>query len=127
MHSVPITIPGAPHNFTLTYIHSQLSSFAYSTNRSTIDHLVRFDTYIRKALAEGYRIVAVFFDIEKASDMAWRYGVMKDLTGAGLSGDMSSTKYQLTGGPQSSTLSVTLLDVKINSLAKVIPTYVFSS
>ena len=31
MHSVPITIPGAPHNFTLTYIHSQLSSFAYST------------------------------------------------------------------------------------------------
>ena len=28
MHSVPITIPGAPHNFTLTYIHSQLSSFA---------------------------------------------------------------------------------------------------
>ena len=24
MHSVPITIPGAPHNFTLTYIHSFL-------------------------------------------------------------------------------------------------------
>ena len=34
MHSVPITIPGAPHNFTLTYIHSQLSSFAYSTMHS---------------------------------------------------------------------------------------------
>ena len=31
MHSVPITIPGVSHNFTLTYIHSQLSSFAYST------------------------------------------------------------------------------------------------
>ena len=31
MHSVPITIPGAPHNFTLTYIHSLLSSFAYSS------------------------------------------------------------------------------------------------
>ena len=30
MQSVPITIPGAPHNFTLTYIYSQLSSFAYS-------------------------------------------------------------------------------------------------
>ena len=31
IHSTPITIPGAPHNFTLTYIHSQLSYFAYST------------------------------------------------------------------------------------------------
>ena len=31
MHSIPITIPGAPHNFILTYIHSQLSSLAYST------------------------------------------------------------------------------------------------
>ena len=31
MHSTLITIPGAPHNFTLTNIHSQFSSFAYST------------------------------------------------------------------------------------------------
>ena len=35
MHSVPITVPGAPHNFSLTYIHSQLSSFAYSTKLTT--------------------------------------------------------------------------------------------
>ena len=31
MHSTHISIPRAPHNFTLTCIHSQLSSFAYST------------------------------------------------------------------------------------------------
>ena len=33
-----MAIPGASHNFTLTYIHSQLSSFAYSaklTHQST--------------------------------------------------------------------------------------------
>ena len=39
MHSTPITIPQAPHNFTLTYIDSQLSSSAYSaklTHESTL-------------------------------------------------------------------------------------------
>ena len=40
---------------------------------------------------------------------------------------MSSTKYQLTGVPQSSTLSVTLFAIKINSLANAIPSDVFSS
>ena len=54
--------------------------------RSTIDHLVRFDTCIRKAFADGKRIVAVFLDLEKAYDMAWHYGIMKDLAGAGLRG-----------------------------------------
>ena len=43
MHSVPITIPGAPHNFTLTYIHSQLSSFAYSNNGNMIKNLCQPD------------------------------------------------------------------------------------
>ena len=120
----------------------------FRRHRSTIDHLVRFDTYIRKAFADGRRIVAVFFDLEKAYDMAWRYGIMKDLAGAGLKGrlplfiqdflrdrsfqvkigeSMSSTKYQLTGVPQGSTLSVTLFAMKINSLANVIPSDVFSS
>ena len=36
MHSTPISIPQAPHNFTLTYIHSQLSSFAYSTKLTSL-------------------------------------------------------------------------------------------
>ena len=46
---------------------------------STIDHLVRLDTYIRKVFADGRRIVAIFFDLEIAYDMAWRYGIIKDL------------------------------------------------
>ena len=40
---------------------------------------------------------------------------------------MSSTKYQLTGVPQGSTLSVTLFAMEINALANVIPSDVFSS
>ena len=38
-------------------------------HRSTIDHLVRFDAYTRKVFADGRRIVAVFFDLDKAYGM----------------------------------------------------------
>ena len=42
----------------------------FRRHRPTIDHLLRFDTYISKAIADGRRIVAVFFDLEKVYDMA---------------------------------------------------------
>ena len=38
----------------------------FRKNHSTIDHLVRLDTYIRKAMAEGKFIIGVFFDLENA-------------------------------------------------------------
>ena len=37
-------------------------------NRSTLDQLVRLDTYIREALAKHQHVVSVFFDIEQAYD-----------------------------------------------------------
>lgn len=116
--------------------------------RATIDHLIRFDTYIRKAIADKKHVMAVFFDCEKAYDMAWRHGILKDLFDAGVKGrlarfiqeflkdrcfqvkldeQMSTTKLLETGTPQGSTLSVTLFAIKINSLAKEIPEEVFSS
>ena len=42
----------------------------FRRHRPTIYHLMRFDTYIRKAFADGSRIVAVFFDLENVYDMA---------------------------------------------------------
>lgn len=116
--------------------------------KATIDHLIRFDTYIRKAFAGKEEIIAVFFDLEKAYDMAWRYGIIRDLAAAGLRGRLpkfiqeflndrtfqvkidnqySSIRNLMSGTPQGSTLSVTLFAIKINSLAKVIPTDVFAS
>ena len=34
-------------------------------NRSTADHLVRFDSYIRNAFAKKEHVLAIFFDLEK--------------------------------------------------------------
>ena len=40
----------------------------FCKNRSTTDHLVRFDSYIRDALAKKEHVLAIFFDLEKAYD-----------------------------------------------------------
>jgi len=116
--------------------------------RSTVDHLVRLETFIRKAIAESKKVVSVLFDMEKAYDKTWRYGILRDMYEMGLRGrlpqfidqflqhrqfkvrlnnTLSSPFDQQTGVPQGSTLSVTLFAIKINSLSKVIPHEVFSS
>ena len=85
--------------------------------------------------------MSVFFDLEKAYDTTWKYGILQDLYQAGLRGRMPlfisyflenrnfrvrlgstlSDQYeQEMGVPQSSILSVTLFSLKINSLAKVL-------
>jgi len=54
--------------------------------RSSTDHLVRLETFVREAFVQRQHCVAVFFDLEKAYDTTWKYGVMKDLHDAGLRG-----------------------------------------
>ena len=109
--------------------------------RSTADHLIRMDTFIRKVLANA-EVISIFFDMEKAYDKTWRYGIMRDLHEAGLGGKMpmfivkilesrlfqvklqqkySTLRTQESGVPQGSTISVTLFAIKINSLSRVIP------
>ena len=38
----------------------------FKKTRSTADHLVRFDSYIRDAFAKKEDVIAIFFDMEKA-------------------------------------------------------------
>lgn len=110
--------------------------------RSTVDHMVRLDTFVRKAFANGENVISVFFDMEKAYDKTWRYGILNDLRVLGLRGRLpmfikeslqdrvfkirlrnclSDIKVQETGIAQGSNLSVTLFAVKMNSLYSVIP------
>ena len=51
----------------------------FRKNRSTADHLVRFDSYIRNAFAKKEHVLAIFFDLEKAYDTMWKHGILSDL------------------------------------------------
>ena len=68
--------------------HKLLSSVqcGFRRNCSTTDHLVRFETFVREAFIQWQHAVAVFFDLEKAYDTTWKYGIMSDLHRAGLRG-----------------------------------------
>jgi hypothetical protein len=44
-----------------------------------LDHLVRFETFIRNAFAKEEHAVFIFFDLKKTSDTTWKYGILKDL------------------------------------------------
>ena len=113
----------------------------FRKTRSTMDHLVRFETFVREGFLKGEHVVSVFFDLEKAYDTTWKYGIMKDLHGMDLRGRLplfikfflSERKFRVRVGislsdfydqemgvPQGSILSVTLFIVKINSITSYI-------
>ena len=113
----------------------------FRRQRSTTDQLVRLETCVREGLANGEHVVAVFFDLEKAYDTTWKYGILLDLFKAGLRGHLpnfisnflenrqfmvrigntlSDLHQQEMGVPQGSILSVTLFSLKINSIIEYI-------
>ena len=112
----------------------------YRANRSTVDHLIRLETFIRDAFIQNQHLVAVFFDLQKAYDTTWKHGILKDLHGMGLRGNLpifignflSDRTFQVhlgtilsdkifhqeEGVPQGAILSTTLFHVKINNIVK---------
>ena len=47
----------------------------FQAERSTSDNLVRLETFIRDAFIKWEHVVALFFDLEKAYDTTWQYGI----------------------------------------------------
>ena len=110
------------------------SQCGFRSRRSTMDHVVRLETSIWEAIIQKH-LVAIFFDLEKAYEMTWRYVIMNDLHNIGLKGRLSNFiktflldwKFQVHIGltisniqnqdevvPQRSILSVTLFNIKIS-------------
>jgi hypothetical protein len=58
----------------------------FRKQRSTTDQLVRLESFVREAFVCRQHVVAVFFDLEKAYDTTWKYGILRDLHCAGLRG-----------------------------------------
>ena len=104
----------------------------FRAERSTNDNLVRLDAFIKRE-----HVVAVFFDLEKAYDTTWRYGILKDLHNFGMKGrlpnfiksfledrtiqvrvgsTLSDLYDQEQGVPQGAILSTTLFNVKLNDI-----------
>ena len=61
-----------------TRLHHKISA-RFQNQKSTIDPLIRVETHIREANIRKEHLIAEFFDLEKAYDTTWKYGIMKDL------------------------------------------------
>ena len=64
--------------------HNHISQF--QSGFSSTDNLVRLETFICDAFIKKEHVVAMFFDLEKAYDTTWRYGILKDIRKLGLRG-----------------------------------------
>ena len=110
--------------------------------RSSMDHLVRLEREVRTAFANNEHFISIFFDLEKAYDMTWRQGILRNLHNAGIRGLLpkyiecflklrvfrvrlanyfSDLQSQENGVPQGSILSVALFALKVNSVTSLIP------
>ena len=62
----------------------------FRSERSTNDNLVRLETFVRDAFVKKEHVVAVFFDLEKAYDTTWKYGILLDLHELGVKGRLAN-------------------------------------
>ena len=109
----------------------------FRSGRGAGDSLIGLETFIRDAFVGRERVVAVFFDLERACDAAWRCGVLRGLHELGLGGGLpvfiggfladrrvrvrvgsalSGRFGRARGVPRGAILSATLFDVGVDSI-----------
>ncbi|GFY29834.1 probable RNA-directed DNA polymerase from transposon BS [Trichonephila clavipes] len=147
---IPILKPGKVATDPLIYHPIAMTSCFCKTfermsgfrkGRSTLDNIVYLESQIRDAFVRRNHLVSLFFDIEKAYDRTWRYGILRNLYDFGLRGNLpiffnflvlryfyvrighsSSHKFiQDQGVPQGSVLSVTFFNIHMSSTLNDLP------
>ena len=127
-----------------------LSKFqcGFRKDHSTLDHLVRFEYFVRVAFARKKQVLAVFFVLEKAYDTTWKHGILTNLFDLEFRGRLpifiqnflsdrhfqvksgstfSNSYLQENGVPQGSILSPMLFNLKINNIMKSVTNNVNAS
>ena len=122
------------------------SQCGFRKHRSTTDHLVSLERYVRDAFAQKQQAVGLFFDLEKAYETTWQYGIIRDLHRIGLRGrlpvfvseylrdrrirvrignTLSDEFYPEEGVPTCGVLALTCFGLNINELPSLIPMDIF--
>ncbi|GFV06898.1 reverse transcriptase domain-containing protein [Trichonephila clavipes] len=64
----------------------------FHKGRSTLDNIITLENKFRNAFVWRNHLVSIFFDIEKAYDRTWRYGILRTLFNFGLRGNLLTFK-----------------------------------
>ena len=124
------------------------NQFGFRKMQGTIDALNRFYNDVDNALNRKEHTICVSFDLRKAYDTTWRYGILKVLYEMGFRGklpayiqsflstrsfkakigDVKSSPHSLEQGvPQGGVLSCTLFSLAINGILGIIPANISAS